>query len=177
MNQKYILARDRFKPRIEYLLIAESPPKSGGYFYFDKMVKNDHLFRETMKALGIFPEDQTMRRNIDKTPLLKEFQSRDFFVVDVSYRPIDTLSTDERNSVVKSELPRLIDEVRKLDPRRIIIVKKTIYKAVKEALEGAHLGGRILNKESMPFPSNGHQKEYRDMLRELIEDRSLDDSS
>ncbi len=56
--EKYRNAREAYKPeRVRLLLIAESPPASGGYFYFEKTVGKDHLFRETMKALGLWPEE------------------------------------------------------------------------------------------------------------------------
>jgi hypothetical protein len=98
MSQKYILARDNFKPLegIEFLLIAESPPTSGGYFYFDRATGRDSLFRETMKALRLFPEDGVMSKGFDKGPLLKEFQLRGFFVVDIIYEPVDKLPPRER---------------------------------------------------------------------------------
>jgi hypothetical protein len=47
-------------------------------------------------------------------------------------------------------------------------VKCSLYKPVWEALEKAGFGGRILNKEALPFPSHGHQKTYRQKLRRMI---------
>lgn len=168
MCEKYLRARDKYRPHVEYLLIAESPPESGGYFYFERMTKNDHLFRETMKALGIYPEYQTMTRAIDKAPLLKEFQSRGFFLIDVSYKPIDKAGIDERRKAVREGIPNLLNEVRGLNPRNIIIVKKTIFNDVRFALQESRLGDRILNKGPLPFPSNGNQARYRTMLKDLL---------
>ncbi len=55
MLLRYRAAREAYRPhRISVLFIAESPPTSGGYFYFEKTVGKDHLFRETMKALGLW---------------------------------------------------------------------------------------------------------------------------
>lgn len=167
----YILARDKFKPinKVRFLLVAESPPASGGFFYFEKATGRSSLFSETMKALGMFPEDETMQKGFDKTPLLKEFQSQGFFVIDASYTPVDKgLSRKDRETVIKKEMPRLVADTQRLDPENIIIVKVTIFDVVKEALANAGLGKRILNKEGLPFPSTGNQKKYRQMLRRLL---------
>jgi hypothetical protein len=64
-----------YKPleKTKLLIVAESPPASGGYFYFDRATGKDSFFRETMKALRLFPEDNRMKKGFDKTPLLEEF--------------------------------------------------------------------------------------------------------
>ncbi len=123
---EYILARNKFKPyeRVKFLLIAESPPASGGYFYFDWTTGKDSLFRETMKALVCFQKIKKMSKGFDKRPLLKEFQSQGFFVVDVCYEPVDKLQTREKRRYHK-EIPRLIADTRKLDPEGIVIVKSS----------------------------------------------------
>jgi hypothetical protein len=166
---QYISARDRWKPNaVKFLIVGESPPASGGYFYFERATGRDSLFRETLKALDLFPEDKKMRKDLDKRPLLKEFQARGFFVVDVRYEPVDKLSTKERKSVIIREIPRLVDAIRKLNPEKIVIVKCSLFAPVKKALEEAGFGEKILNERALPFPSHGTQKIYRRMLRELI---------
>lgn len=50
--------RQKYKPKkIDYLLIAETPPKSDSnrFFYFEQVDRQDSLFLETMKCL--YPED------------------------------------------------------------------------------------------------------------------------
>ncbi len=54
----YLSARDKYNPEavnkgIKFLLVAESPPANGGYFYFEKAMGRGNLFRETMRALEI----------------------------------------------------------------------------------------------------------------------------
>jgi hypothetical protein len=93
---EYILARNKPNGRVKILLIAESPPASGEHFYIDRATGTDSLFRETMKALGLFPEDMKMSKGFDKLCLLKEFQSQDFFVIDASYKPVNRLKPKER---------------------------------------------------------------------------------
>jgi len=111
---QYILARNKSKPRgrVKLLLIAESPPASGGYFYFDRATGRECLFRETMKGLGLLPEDAKMRKGFDKRSLPKEFQCRGFFVVDVCYEPVDKLATRRRRAAICREIPRLMADAR-----------------------------------------------------------------
>jgi hypothetical protein len=168
MSFDYVRARNKYKPsKIEFLIVAESPPASGGYFYFDRAAGRDSLFRETMKAIGLFPEDKRMQKGFDKRPLLREFQSRGFFLVDVCYKPVDTMTRKVRRLAVKNSIPRFVSETIELDPEKIVIVKTSIYDDVKHALEKAGFGAKILKKR-LPFPSHGHQKKYRQMLRELL---------
>ncbi len=55
MIRRYRVAREAYRPeRVRVLLIAESPPASGGFFYFPKTIGKDHLFRETMKVVGLW---------------------------------------------------------------------------------------------------------------------------
>ncbi len=56
MIRRYRVAREAYRPeRVRVLLIAESPPASGGFFYFPETIGKDHLFRQTMKAMGLWP--------------------------------------------------------------------------------------------------------------------------
>ncbi len=97
--QDYIEARDKYDPRrigkdIEFLLIGESPPEGGGYFYFESATGRGCLFRETMKALKI--PCGKLPVGTDKNTQLKEFQSRGFFLIDASYRPVNKLPIAEK---------------------------------------------------------------------------------
>lgn len=166
---QYISARDKYKPgKVKLLHIAESPPALGGYFYFPETTGKDSLFNATMKALDIYPEHKTMPKGLNKKPMLTRFQERDFFLVDVCYSPINVLSTRERNEAIASGIPTLIDKVRELNPDGIIIIKRSLFELVKAALKMAGFGGKILNKEAMPFPGSGNQSNYRRMLRTLV---------
>src|SRR5256712_7723021 len=85
-------ARRKYRPRkIWILLIAESPPSSGGFFYFPMTIGKDHLFRETMKALDLWPENEPMRKGVDNRPMLQHFQSMGFYLLDTCAFPVATL--------------------------------------------------------------------------------------
>ena len=162
-------ARERYKPNhIRVLLIAESPPSSGGYFYFTRTIGKDHLFRETMKALGFWPETQPMRKGLDKRRLLSRFRSAGFFLIDTCETPVDKLNTAARTTAIAngaSDLPR---KVSNLDPDKIIILKKTVYHPARHSLKAAGWNRRILNSRAIPFPSHGNQTQYRKAIGRLL---------
>ncbi len=162
--------RYSYQPKkIRLLFIAESPPTSGGFFYNPKTIGRDYLFVETMRGLGLWPDDRVMLKNFDKRNLLKQFQSMGCFLVDSSHISVDKLKDRERNSRVLRGIPRLLHEIERLKPSRIVIVKKNVFRLVGPELEKRHLAPRILNKKFIPFPSHGHQPEYRRRLRGLLD--------
>lgn len=167
--ERYASARGRYRPdRIRILFIAESPPSSRGYFYFKTTIGKDHLFRETMKALWLWPPRRPMRKGLDKQPLLKEFQSMRFFLIDTCNRPVDRLSPIMRSRHIARGASTLGLRVKSLDPQAIVIVKKTVFKPVRDALRNAGLRDRVLNKKPIPFPNHGNQRRYRATLRRLV---------
>ncbi len=158
-----------YKPRtIRVLFVAESPPSSGGFFYFRKTIGKDHLFRETMKALSLWPLRRPLRKGFDKTGLLEEFRSRGFFLIDTCELPVDRLSPKARKISIAQGSSGLASRVKDLDPDSIVIVKKTVYGPVRHELETVGLGNRLLNTGPLPFPSHGNQKRYRLLLRRWI---------
>jgi hypothetical protein len=172
LKNKYAIARNKYKPdKVSILFIAESPPSSGGYFYREKAIGKDHLFRETMKALEFWPIDRPMRKGCDKRPMLKEFRSIGFFLMDTCDIPVDKLQSRQRRLSTLQGALTLPRRVKPLDPDRILIVKKTVFKPARQALADAGFGDRILNTEPLPFPSHGNQRRYRTMLRRLVKKR------
>ncbi|HYY90546.1 MAG TPA: hypothetical protein VE955_00995, partial [Candidatus Dormibacteraeota bacterium] len=149
----YARARRKYRPvRIRILFVAESPPSSGGYFYFSKTVGKDHLFRETMKALGFWPLSQPMGHGIDKRPLLEKFCSSGFFLIDTCGLPVDKLPTKTRVKKIGEGALRIASRVRHLNPGSIVVIKKTVFHPVRDSLVQAGLGNKVLNKKPLPFP-------------------------
>ena len=170
--ESFRAARDQYRPnKVKLLWIAESPPTSGSYFYFQKTTGKDHLFRETMRAVGLWPAKEIMKKDVDKQALLENFRSKGFFLVDACSYPVDKLRDNERNRAILDGTARVVQMVSKLNPDGIIIVKSNIYAPVKRALESSGFAGKILNQKPLPFPSHGRQQSYRkkinDILREL----------
>lgn len=167
----FTTSRERYNPRnqgtpIRVLWIAESPPAGGGYFYFDTTSKN-HLFRETMRGLGWWPEDETMSAGIDKTPYLRRFQKAGHFLVDLSYVPVNKMGRNEKERVLRRSIPRLLNDLEALDPQKILIVKATLFDLLSSRIGETRFGPRVLNTGPIPFPSHGGQKRYREEIRKL----------
>ncbi len=162
-------ARRKYRPRrVKLLLIAESPPSSGGFFYFETTIGKDHLFRETMKALGFWPNDEPMRKGVDKRPMLRRFQSMGLYLLDTSLFPADKLPPSDRRRAILSQTRRLSKDVLKTDPSHIFIVKTTIFNPVSQALRESGMLERVVNTRAVPFPSHGNQRIYRLMLRRAL---------
>jgi len=162
-------SKRKYRPsKVRFLLIAESPPSSGGFFYFGRTIGKDHLFRETMKALELWPRNQPMRSGVDKRSMLRRFQSMGFYLLDTCVFPVDKLRPFERRKAVLSQTGRLVRDVVEANPVYILIVKSSIFNPVRNALRESGLGPRVLNTGPVPFPSHGNQRIYRSMLRRAL---------
>ena len=165
----YASARNKYRPsKVEVLWIAESPPSSRGFFYFEKTIGKDHLFRETMKAVGIWPENRTMHKGLDKRTYLNQFESKGYFLIDTCELPVDKLDNARRRQKIREGALRITGEVKALKPEKVLVVKANVFCPVRDELERAGLGGRILNQQPIPFPSHGWQSKYRSQVRHLI---------
>jgi hypothetical protein len=109
-----------------------------------------------------------MRRDVDKRSMLRRFQSMGFYLLDTCVFPVDKLRPRERRKAVLSQTPRLINDVIKVNPPHIFIVKSSIFNPVSVALREAGLLTRVLNTGPVPFPSHGNQRVYRSMLRRAM---------
>ncbi len=118
--------------------------------------------------MSLWPLKRPLRKGLDKTGLLEEFRSRGFFLIDACERPVDKLSPRARRMFIAQEASGLASRAKDLDPVSIVIVKKTVYRPVRHALERVGLGDRILNVEPLPFPSHGNQRRYRLLLKRWI---------
>ena len=161
--------RRKYRPRrVRFLLIAESPPSSGGFFYFGTTIGKDHLFRETMKALELWPRNEPMRKGVDKRTMLRHFQSMGFYLLDASVFPVDKLRPIERRKTVLNQTGRLVRDVIEANPVHILIVKSSIFNPVRNALRESGLSNRVLNTRPVSFPSHGNQRTYRSVLRRAL---------
>ncbi len=168
-ENNYRSAREKYMPvRVRVLFVAESPPNSGSFFYFRRTNGRDNLFRETMRALGFWKVGVPMRKDMDKTGLLGEFRSRGFYLIDVCGTPVDKLPPTLRSKRVVQGLEPLLEQVRRLRPRRVLVVKVSIYDKVKAALAAAGFAGRLVNRRPIVFPSHGNQEKYRRQLRNYL---------
>src|SRR5260370_16863176 len=167
---RYSAARNKYKPgRVNLLLIGESLPFSGGYFYSGKTIGKDHLFRETMKALEFWPSGRPMRKDCDKRSMLREFRSLGFFLIDTCEFPVDKLPPRERRISTIRGAMTLPGRVEALCPDRILIVKKTVFKPAIQPLSITGFPRRVLNTAPLPSPTHPNQNHHPTTLHRLLQ--------
>jgi hypothetical protein len=98
---EYLDLRRRYEPKsIRLVIIAESPPASGKYFYDPAGVPSEPLFAALMRQLRLSP--------LTKEDGLGEFQRRGWVLVDATYEPVNKLTASgRRNGVIERDYPLL----------------------------------------------------------------------
>lgn len=147
------------KPKL--IVIAESPPESGKYFYDDSGKPTEPLFLALMESLVGRRKFATKKRG------LQAFRDGGFLLLDATYTPVDGIDDDkERDRMIALGIPRLKEYLAAADPTRnapLLLVKANVCRIVKAALQQE--GYRILNGEAVvPFPSNGNQGKFREIV-------------
>jgi hypothetical protein len=140
-------AAERFRPnQIDLLLVAEAPPSAlDRYFYFLDVRDKDSLFRYVVR--GILNREPTRSGKAD---FLAELRNRGVFLIDLSEDPLGA-------APLSSFVPSLIERCRTLNPKRIILIKTTVFDAAHHALKGA---GLPVVPQRIPFPGSGQQKNF-----------------
>ena len=83
-RSEYLSFRRKFEPtNITLVIVAESPPTSGKYFYDPDGEVGEPLFNALMKQIDI----QTKT----KSEGLRKFQERGWLLVDATYEPVNSL--------------------------------------------------------------------------------------
>ena len=147
----------RYKPdRIDLLLVAEAPPASlDRYFYFDDVSEQDSLFRCVCR--GVLGREPTRQR---KAELLLALRDRGVFLIDLQEEPVD-------GTPLREFVPGLVERCRALSPRRIILIKATVFDAAYVALKRA---GLPVSRERTPFPGSGRQREFEIAFRRALDE-------
>jgi len=153
-TRRKVAARKYAPKRVRLLLVAESPPGDlSRYFYFEDASTGDSLFEE---VCGLLFEEKPQR---NKVPYLKELRRRGVFLVDL--KP-DTPREDEKLGPYVA--PFLIN-LDALAPEKIILIKSDVYDAAYSVMKKA---GLPVVDVRVPFPSTGHQVEFRQKFRQAL---------
>jgi hypothetical protein len=148
-------AAERYQPdRVKLLLVAEAPPAATDrYFYFPDVASHDSLFRYVARAIL---QREPTRSN--KTSLLQELRDREVFLIDLKLDPVD-------GTPLIDCVPDLIERIRQLNPRKIILIKTKVHDAAYEALVNA---GLPVDPERIPFPGSGQQKRFEEAFARAL---------
>jgi hypothetical protein len=170
----YELARLKYKPlSINFLLVAETPPKtnSNRFFYFENVMEQDSLFIETMKVL--YPamikniEIKELRKN--KKKFLGKFQSDGFYLIDSLETPFEIkYSSSQKIQLIRAGQVSLLNRIKGLiNPKtKVILLSSTVYKANFEYLK--QNGINVINEELIDFPGSGGQTKYREKMAKVL---------
>jgi hypothetical protein len=165
----YLAWRRRFEPQpIKLIIVAESPPKSGKYFYVPEGSRGEPLFAAMMQQLKATPEI--------KVEGLREFQKRGLMLVDATYEPVNDRRPDsERTRTILRDYPLLEADLLELAPDRsvpIIVIKAPLCDLLVPRLKAD--GFNVLNdKIRPPFPSTGQQPKFHERFDEILRSAAI----
>jgi len=149
--------RRSYRPkRVRLLLVGESAPVSGNFFYRDSAMTT-FTARAFERAYGV-----TFR---DSATFLSFFQMRGCYLEDVSRKAVNAMASKERKAVLGESVPSLSERIRELEPDIVVAVLRRIAAYVREAV---HLTDRQVVFRVLPFPGNGHQNSYVDGLSDIL---------
>ncbi len=149
--------RQRFKPdNIRLLLIGESPPESGKFFYADSRMTT-FTSRAFAKAHGV-----TFKNNSE---FLDYFKACGCYLDDLSHTPVNQLGLCDRERRLQENVDALSQRIREANPSVIAITLKKIEPYVREAIKKSCCDSQVY---VLPFPGSGHQNKYIEILAAII---------
>jgi hypothetical protein len=168
-RNRYLDLRRRYEPEsIRLVIIAESPPASGKYFYDPAGAPSEPLFAALMRQLRLSPPT--------KEEGLREFQRSGWVLVDATYEPVNKLiSKSSRNRVIDRDYPLLRDDLASLMSDRsipIVLIKENVCRILRPKL--VQDGFNVLNRDRLIyFPSTSRQKEFHRQFGAILESAGI----
>ena len=152
---EYEAKRKEYKPdKVRILFVGESRPQQGTFFYFE----DSNLFTYTKQAFE--------KANVNFT--LDKFKELGCWLYDVCNCPVNNFTKAARNAEIKKCIRNLINIIEELKPYFIIVVKRGYFgNTVMQELKTTCYNEQ--NTFNIPFPSCGHQLQYRDELAHILE--------
>jgi hypothetical protein len=164
----YLALRRRYKPEnVGLVVVAESPPASGRYFYNPTGAPTEPLFAGLMRQLNF--------SGMTKEEGLREFQRRGWVLVDATYEPVNELTHLGRDRIIDRDYPLLRDDLANLTPDRstpLVLIKANVCRILEPKL--VQDGFNVLNRERViPFPGSGWQTKFREQFGAILESVGL----
>lgn len=155
---QYEALRHRYRPdRIDMLLVGESRPAGGTFFY----LANSNLYYATHEAF---------QRALGPMPAGDEFlallRDRGVWLYDLAEAPVDRLRGRPRRDAVSARVSELVDVLRDSRPPVVVAIKKDLAATVRQALLDADLDADRLRV--LPFPLYQWRQAYVSGLAVLI---------
>lgn len=142
--------RRQFRPeRVRLLLVGESRPAAGSFFY----LANSTLYRATLQAwqtaFGPMPP---------ASPFLARLQSKGVWLYDLAPSPVNRPRGRPRRESVEARAGELAALLAEESPDAVVVVKRSLAAVVREAMSAAHLPANRLHV--LPFPLYQWRTEY-----------------
>lgn len=150
--------RRSYKPKqVRLLLVGESAPASGKFFY-DRSSMTTFTSRAFERAFNIKFED---------TPsFLNFFQEQDCYLDDLSLIPVDKMKAGDREDALNKSIESLAIRLREYNPEVVAVALKKIEKHVIKAM---NIAGICRPLYVLPFPGNGHQNKFIQGLCDILQ--------
>jgi hypothetical protein len=139
-----------YRPRkVRMLFVGESPPASGKFFY----AGNSGLYRAVRHVfLDAIPA-------LDDKDFLETFRVLGCYLVDLCGKPVDRLDSRERKLACMAGEVGLSRTIKRLQPKIIVTLARSIAANVRRAEKLAGWQGQILE---LPYP--GRWKSHREVF-------------
>jgi hypothetical protein len=159
----YLAMRRRYRPdNVDLVIVAESPPAGGNYFYNPDGKVSEPLFAAMMLRLGFSPTN--------KDDGLRKFQKRGWILVDATYEPVNALTDTTRNKIIARDYRSLRDDLLELKPDRsvrVVLTKANVCQKLAPLLLAD--GFKVINNGvAVPFPSHGQQKKFAEKFSAVL---------
>lgn len=152
-------------------MLRPHPWDPNRFFYFESVHEKDYLYIETMNVLHTDRSEDNFRPP-NKAWYLQRFKDDGFYLIDVFDTPIDgEIRNRIRKEWVLANQEEVLRKMERLKPSitdetRIILIKASVYE-LDLILRSA--GYNVANTNMIPFPSTGHQMEYREEMTQVLE--------
>ncbi len=167
----YKRLRNVYAPdKIRAVVIAESPPARGLYFYDISGKTSEPLFAALTKEF--------LGRSFDtKKDGLKAFCDGGYMLIDATYKPVN--KRRDRDEVIEANYPNLLEDLKSLSIDAtvpLILVKENVCRLLESKLTAD--GFWVANRgRVIYFPSTGHVIEFRDQIRPILYELGLSSSA
>jgi len=132
MSQSIEAIRARYRPeRIGTLLVGESAPARGRFFYSDDETAFARHIRRAMQAAGLLPDAIGHREFLD------HFKSCGWYLDDLVLEPVDDWKKPERKAAWRAARASLATRLRDYQPRAIVALLMCIEVVVQQAADEA----------------------------------------